>query len=124
MYNWWKNHDLCYEMETCMLQTWRWIVLSNDRSVNKSNNFCENSNTVFVGDVEDNLKPINYKFECNQREKCHNLWNQRWKRCMTKLMSYTWQFVNENCSQQITSIVQSQNTCETNMQEYKYGCAK
>lgn len=71
--------------------------------VNKSNNFCENSNTIFVGGVEDNLKPINYKFECNQRKKCHNLWNQRWKRCVTKLMSYTWQFVNENCSQQITS---------------------
>jgi len=40
------------------------------------------------------------------------------------LMSYTWQFVKENCSQQITSIVQSQNTCETNMQEYEFGCAK
>lgn len=92
--------------------------------VNKSNNFCENSNTIFVGGVEDNLKPINYKFECNQGKKCHNLWNQRWKRCVTKLMSYTWQFVNENCSQQITSIVHFQNTCETNMQEYEYGCAK
>jgi hypothetical protein len=40
--------------------------------VNKSNNFCENSNTIFGG-VEDNLKPINYKFECNQGKKCHNL---------------------------------------------------
>ncbi len=34
--------------------------------VNKSNNFCENSNTFFVGNVEDNLKLVNYKFECNQ----------------------------------------------------------